>query len=424
MKDTSSKAQPSAADLLGIRISHWRQYRGFHLDLSAPVTILAGANATGKTTLLSLIAMAYGWEFRTREQLELPRNARHDSALRGEFSRKRQSSGWNPIRLPELDAKAVATVELDGDKTCGLIIPDGSPPVLSEMFASQGSDSPGLLISAYREEPMPTPLGKVPQHWRAESDYDELFLSEMNRRYRLGWNRPSPILQMRRALVSWSREASHSKEAADLIGGFRNLLHALLPDNYAMDVHVTDDDVEFFGPRLGRFRPDTAAGGLLAIVDIAWQVYVTSMVSDRFVVLMDEPEGHMHPELQRVLLPSLARQFPQAQFVVATHSPQIASSCPNATTYALQHKGDRVTAHRVGTSSDWTSSDGALREILGLETTMPIWAEHRVAQLMNEVRSEGLTAEGLEDLYARMAEQDVLFALPDVLAGRKRGASQ
>jgi len=46
------------------------------------------------------------------------------------------------------------------------------------------------------------------------------------------------------------------------------------------------------------------------------------------VILIDEVEQHLHPALQREVLPSLRRAFPRAPLVVTTHSPQVLSSVP------------------------------------------------------------------------------------------------
>lgn len=43
-------------------------------------------------------------------------------------------------------------------------------------------------------------------------------------------------------------------------------------------------------------------------------------------VCIDEIELHLHPAWQRKILPSLMRLFPQCQFVVTTHSPQVIGS--------------------------------------------------------------------------------------------------
>lgn len=44
------------------------------------------------------------------------------------------------------------------------------------------------------------------------------------------------------------------------------------------------------------------------------------------VILIDEIELHLHPGLQRTILPRLRSAFPNAQFIVTTHSPQVLSS--------------------------------------------------------------------------------------------------
>ena len=44
------------------------------------------------------------------------------------------------------------------------------------------------------------------------------------------------------------------------------------------------------------------------------------------VLLLDEPEGHLHPAWQRKLLPAAQALFPNGQFFVATHSPFVISS--------------------------------------------------------------------------------------------------
>jgi len=44
------------------------------------------------------------------------------------------------------------------------------------------------------------------------------------------------------------------------------------------------------------------------------------------ILLLDEPEGHLHPAWQRKVLPAAQMLFPQAQIFAATHSPFVISS--------------------------------------------------------------------------------------------------
>jgi predicted ATP-binding protein involved in virulence len=41
------------------------------------------------------------------------------------------------------------------------------------------------------------------------------------------------------------------------------------------------------------------------------------------VVLIDEVDLHLHPQWQRMILPRMIKTFPNCQFIVTTHSPQI-----------------------------------------------------------------------------------------------------
>lgn len=54
------------------------------------------------------------------------------------------------------------------------------------------------------------------------------------------------------------------------------------------------------------------------------------------VVLVDEIETHLHLSLQEQILPFLIQLFPQFQFIVATHSPAVIASIPDAVVYDLR----------------------------------------------------------------------------------------
>lgn len=69
-----------------------------------------------------------------------------------------------------------------------------------------------------------------------------------------------------------------------------------------------------------------------------WLTLRTDIASERFVVTFDEPENHLHPALQRTLLPTLSAAFPQVQFIVATHSPFMVSSMKDSAVYVLRYQ--------------------------------------------------------------------------------------
>jgi len=53
------------------------------------------------------------------------------------------------------------------------------------------------------------------------------------------------------------------------------------------------------------------------------------------IILIDEPENHLHLELQYAILPIITTFFPGIQIIAATHSPAVISSLPNAVVYDI-----------------------------------------------------------------------------------------
>ena len=62
------------------------------------------------------------------------------------------------------------------------------------------------------------------------------------------------------------------------------------------------------------------------------------------IVLIDEVELHLHPGWQQRILGDLVRTFPNAQFIVSTHSPQVLTTVEPHRIVELSHDGDRIVA--------------------------------------------------------------------------------
>ena len=67
------------------------------------------------------------------------------------------------------------------------------------------------------------------------------------------------------------------------------------------------------------------------------------------IVLIDEPDVHLHLEMQYQILPMLTNLFPKIQFIAATHSPAIISSIKNSVIFDISTKKN-VSDEIVGTS--------------------------------------------------------------------------
>ena len=69
------------------------------------------------------------------------------------------------------------------------------------------------------------------------------------------------------------------------------------------------------------------------------------------VVLIDEIELHLHPKWQRMVIPALLRTFPNCQFIITTHSPQVLGEVKYGKIYRLANTNTEsgVTAEIVRT---------------------------------------------------------------------------
>lgn len=79
------------------------------------------------------------------------------------------------------------------------------------------------------------------------------------------------------------------------------------------------------------------------IADIAYNLSLAKdfTLDDNFLsssgtVIIDEIESHLHPNWQRAIIPILLKVFPNIQFFIATHSPQVVSSVKSESVFVLQ----------------------------------------------------------------------------------------
>jgi predicted ATP-binding protein involved in virulence len=127
---------------------------------------------------------------------------------------------------------------------------------------------------------------------------------------------------------------------------FEDVLRSLFSDP-ALKLEFDYTDYSFYINSLGkRFKFTQLSAGYAAALDIVADLILRMQKPGSLVraydkpgiVLIDEPETHLHLALQRQIMPILTKLFPNVQFVVATHSPFILSSLSNAVAYDLEHR--------------------------------------------------------------------------------------
>ena len=127
---------------------------------------------------------------------------------------------------------------------------------------------------------------------------------------------------------------------------FQDVLRNLFGDS-KLELDFDYTDYSFYINSFGKkFKFTQLSAGYAAALDIVADMILRMQKPGSLVraydkpgiVLIDEPETHLHLALQRQIMPILAKLFPNVQFIVATHSPFILSSLPNAIAYDLEHR--------------------------------------------------------------------------------------
>lgn len=166
----------------------------------------------------------------------------------------------------------------------------------------------------------------------------------------------------------------------------------------------------------GNFPLDAASGGVGAIIGITWQIFMYGQNTRNFVVTIDEPESHLHPSMQRELLPNLRKAFPSAQFIIATHSPFIVTSSLKARVYALIfNKQHHVNSLYLKSAELSGTANQTLRNILGVPMTFPVWVEDRLRNILENFKDRELTQELLSELKKQLIANNLDFLLPDAI---------
>jgi predicted ATP-binding protein involved in virulence len=84
------------------------------------------------------------------------------------------------------------------------------------------------------------------------------------------------------------------------------------------------------------------------------------------IILIDEVDLHLHPAWQRLIIPKLTELFPNCQFFVTTHSPQVLSHVKPENIFLLKNKNNELSWTKPEESYG-KNTDRILEDILGVD---------------------------------------------------------
>lgn len=354
-------------------VSNWRQFASVEIVFHPRLTVLTGANGAGKTTLLNILGPHFNWP----GQLLLRQTREEEANLALEVGRVTYSNGAQ-TPLVQQPGSGIRNAPL------GLV---------------QMQQVPGLFINSHRSISSYQPLAALPPRFSEWDALQQQFAAEIQIRYSGGTSQHSPLYRMKEALVAaamyaYGNQAVRASESArEVWEGYQNVLTRFLPPALEFERLAVEESELILVTRSTEFPLEAVSGGISAMLELSWQIFLRQRNQQAFTVCIDEPENHLHPELQRSIIPSLLLGFPDVTFIVATHSPLVVTATPDAFVYALAPDGDgRVRSRRVENVNSSATPDETLMSVLGLDTALPLWAESRLSQLMSNLGERPSTA--------------------------------
>lgn len=410
-----------------LQLWDWRQYASVDIRLHDRLTVLTGANGSGKTTILHLLARHFGWRVPLISEPVIERSG----GLRYLAARVLGRRGHAPLP-PHIDQ--VGQLGYSNGTYTPLGVPQESRETY-ELFMPMQQPVDGVFLPSHRPPYSYQPLSQISL---SAPDADQLFgayVNDQRSRY-TGAGGLSPSHRLKEALVTLAALGYGNKavvpnpELVAIFEGFEDVLRQLLPDEIGFrGLQVATPEV-MLRTATGSFGIDACSGGVAALIDLAWQLYLFSQGKSEYCICIDEPENHLHPTLQRELLPRLMSAFPQSQFVVATHSPLIVTAVEDSDIYALHFdrvepdwdmdpalRADaKVTSSRLDFVQKARSASDTLRDVLGVEATLPVWAEDRLSSIVDRFVSRDLSEGTLSDLKRELAALGLADYVPSTVA--------
>lgn len=367
-----------------LKLSGWRQFDDVDLDLSKNVTVLTGANGTGKTSILNILSTHFGWSI--------------NFAATPYVSKRSRRSLFRDIRSRE-DAEdpqdnrqhKVGHVKYSSGRECDLTVPEMVGASYQLNYENREA-VPGIFIPSHRQQSVYSSVSTIPTQPVEATQMYENYRNLLAQYFQPNQQRMrNPGTVQKEALISLAlfgegnNTVAPNQDYEDAFRTFESRLRTTLPKELGFRrLKVVMPEV-VLETSSGDFSLDAMSGGVSSVFSIVWQIHMFDLSKSVYTIVLDEPENHLHPSMQRTLLPSLSLAFPHAKFVVATHSPFIVSSFRDANVYALFHGATNgVEAQQLTDKELSGSASAVLREILGLETTMPIWAEEVIANELAE----------------------------------------
>lgn len=425
VKDEQRPPRPGQLELHSLVISGFRGIRDLELDFPGRgAVVLAGVNGAGKSTVLAAIATGLSWF--------LARSANPDGRGRAipDHDINNHARTCSIELSTSIDGRPVKW-SVVGSRKIASHKPRSELDSLNHAVRSTRRDlerEPNRPLATAVMYPVNRAVLDIPKRIKKRHEFERFSAYE-------GALRLVGKAEFR-TFFEWFREredlenesrTSEPEHRDPQLAAVRTAIETLLENVSGLRVRrnpqrmIVDKD----GDELIVDQLSDGEKCLLATVgDLARRLAIANPSSsaplrEHGIVLIDEVDLHLHPRWQRLVVPKLQETFPNCQFIITTHSPQVLSQVREAV--ILLGRGERGLTVKDRRSLYGWDTNRILEEFLEVDERPPE-VKHKLDGYFRDIRAGALEAaeRTRKELEDEIGSDEPSFKKADVLTRHRR----
>lgn len=325
--------------MIKLKSLHLENFRGFtetEIEFSDHITCIAGINGAGKTSCLDALSYSLSW---VTEMLKLPpyKNGRYVNPE----EKKKGAVFATKIDTCIIVDNSESTISVGADFDPGIKIQFADQPTMRDLFNKIKNSYPlekrtSIPVIAYY--PSKRSELNIDTAMDAEKDlsdkyevYADNLTSVIHYKSFFQWFRDREDRENEEIITRYKKKENGSVYEDVALKAVRKAISMLLPNFSQMTVDrkkqtvlikKEGSELDFSLLSEGEKEVITLFGDIARRLAIANET-LEAPLEGNGIILIDEIELHLHPSWQRKICRALKEAFPNCQFIITTHSPQV-----------------------------------------------------------------------------------------------------